>query len=179
MDTIEEDISDLEYALKFLKQFGYVAELGKNDSSVELSAQTKNAISKFQANFGLEVNGLLDEATIAEMKKPRCAVTDGQKSEEETLNYTLVSKWDKNELTWKITKYPENNLSESKCRETITQAMQMWQDVADLKLVEADTADCDLEIHRESGDHGEGDPFDQGGGTLAHAFLPSHPGKSH
>ena len=121
----------------------------------------------------------MDEASIENMKMPRCTVSDKERSEEEALNYTLMSKWDKNLLTWKITKYPASSLSKTECRKTILQALQMWRDNADLEFIEAETEEWDLEIRWESGDHGDGDPHDQGGGTLAHAFLPSHSGRSH
>ena len=80
---------------------------------------------------------------------------------------------DKNKLTWKITKYPKNNLSETECKKTVAQAMQMWQDNADLEFLEVVTDKCDIEIRWESGDHGDGYPFDQGLGTVAHAFFPT------
>ena len=179
MDTIEEESIDLDKALKFLKRYGYLPkadEMTMKDTADELPEPVKSAIKRFQSNYGLEENGLLDEATIENMKVPRCTVSDKERSEEEALNYTLMSKWDKNLLTWKITKYPASSLSETECRKTIKQALQMWRDNADLEFIEAE--ECDLEIRWDTGDHGDGDPFDQGGGTLAHAFLPSYPGNT-
>ena len=180
MDTIEEESMDLEKAVKFLKSYGYLPkadEVTVKDTADELPEPVKTGIIRFQSNYGLEENGLLDEATIENMKVPRCTVSDKERSEEEALNYTLMSKWDKKKMTWKITKYPASSLSETECRKTIKQALQMWRDNADLEFIEAETEECDLEIRWESGDHGDGDPFDQGGGTLAHAFLPSHSGR--
>ena len=84
MDTIEEESMDLEKALKFLKSYGYlrkVEEVTVNDPSDELPEPVKSAIMRFQSNYGLEENGLLDEATIANMKVPRCAVSDKERSE--------------------------------------------------------------------------------------------------
>ena len=102
MDTIEEESIDLDKALKFLKRYGYLPkadEMTMKDKADELPEPVKSAIKRFQSNYGLEENGLLDEATIENMKVPRCTVSDKERSEEEALNYTLMSKWDKNLLT--------------------------------------------------------------------------------
>ena len=52
----------------------------------------------------------------------------------------------------------------------------MWQDNADVEFLEAVTDKWDLEIRWESGEHGC--PFDQGGGTVAHAF-PTNTGMTY
>ena len=89
MDTIEEESMDLEKALKFLKSYGYLTKLDEvtvKDLSEKLPEPVKSAIMRFQSNYGLDENGVLDEATIENMKMPLCTVSDKERSEEEALN---------------------------------------------------------------------------------------------
>jgi hypothetical protein len=68
------------------------------DAADELPEPVKSAIMRFQSNYRLDENVLLVEAMIENMKVPLCTVSDKERSEEEALNYTLMSKWDKNLL---------------------------------------------------------------------------------
>ena len=141
MDTIEEGSMELSRAIRFLERYGYISnteDTTDNETADELSDSVKDAIVKFQTNYGLEETGLLDEATIEGMKKPRCTVKDVERSKDRLLNYKLDSKWEKNKLTWKITKYPSRNVSENECRKTIFQALTMWQNQADLEFSETE-----------------------------------------
>ena len=87
-------------------------------------------------------------------------------------NYNLRIRWEKNRLTWRVTKFPSNDLSEELVLSTMERAFSVWEAHADLKFTETDEGVGDIEIRWETGDHGDGDPFDKSGGTLAHAFFP-------
>ena len=113
MDTFDEDNVDPGKVIKFLKHYGYLedTEVTREDSSNELSNVVIEAIVKFHAHNGLEETGLLDEATLEEMMKPRCGFKIKERTGDDVMKYTIMDKWDKHKLTWKITKYPQNNLS--------------------------------------------------------------------
>ena len=94
-------------------------------------------------------------------------------------NYTLQNKWDKNKLTWRVTKFPTNDLTKELVILSLERAFSVWEAHADLKFTQTEEGVGDIEIrwesreHREQG-HGEQcDPFDQSGGTLAHTFYPN------
>ena len=86
--------------------------------------------------------------------------------------FSLGSRWDRNALTWRVTKFPRNDLGEDKVLDTMRRAFSIWERSANLTFSEASQGVGDLEIRFESGDHGDGDAFDREGGTLAHAFFP-------
>ena len=79
---------ELATAIQFLKRFGYMADTEDIDTVDGKADTVKDGLKKFQSYYGLEETGLLDEATIENMKKSRCSVKDM----DETRNYTLVSK---------------------------------------------------------------------------------------
>ena len=141
------DTMDLEdKAVKYLIRYGYMLH-DNQDTDNHLAEKIKAAILKFQANFGLKESGLLDEATAEFMKRPRCSVEDKARSEEDVLDYKHISMWRKNVLTWKITKYPDTNLTQIECKETMRKAMQFWAAAADIQFEESDKAEnCDIEI---------------------------------
>ena len=56
--------------------------------------------------------------------------------------------------------------------ESLRRAFYVWEKHADLTFEWQESGVPDLEIRWEIGDHGDGDPFDGSGGTLAHAFFP-------
>ena len=88
------------------------------------------------------------------------------------------SKWLKNELTYRITKYPRN-LQVSTVNKEIERAFKVWSDVINLSFVKKYYGQVDIEIRFEVGDHGDGDPFDGPKGTLAHAYYPQYGGDAH
>jgi hypothetical protein len=62
-------------------------------------------------------------------------------------------------------------------RRIIYDALKSWENVSALKFVEVSrTADADIEVSFERGEHGDSYPFDGPDVVLAHAFFPS-PGR--
>ena len=61
----------------------------------------------------------------------------------------------------------------------IRKAFAFWSQVADLEFVESSSGNVDLEVSYVTYAHGDGDPFDGAGGTLAHAFYPQWGGDIH
>ena len=88
------------------------------------------------------------------------------------------SKWRRNELTYKISKYPRR-FKKSEVDREIGRAFKMWSGVTDLKFVQKREGSVHIDIRFVVGEHGDGDPFDGPGNTLAHAYcnylpLPLH-----
>ena len=129
----------------------------------------------FRSYYGLDLTGKLDDNTVASIHTPRCTVMDmlsGWDGRGKVENFNIRDRWDKKELTWRVTKFPDNDLSPDQVIETMERAFKVWEQHADLRFYQVDSGVGDIEIRFESGDHGDGDPFDKSGGTLAHAFFP-------
>lgn len=73
-------------------------------------------------------------------------------------------------LTYRITKYPKR-LSQKEVDSEIARAFKVWSEYTDLSF-RPSKGQVHIEIRFEYGEHGDGDPFDGPGGTLAHAYFP-------
>ena len=83
-------------------------------------------------------------------------------------------------LTYRVTKYPSSRrLSKKTVDHEIEKAFKVWSDVSNLKFQRKSSGSIHIEIRFESGEHGDGDPFDGPGQTLAHAFFPVYGGDAH
>ena len=58
-------------------------------------------------------------------------------------------------------------------------AFSVWEEVVDLRFTRARSGRPDIEIKWAVGNHGDYDPFDGPGGTLAHGFYPQYGGDIH
>jgi matrix metalloproteinase-14 (membrane-inserted) len=62
----------------------------------------------------------------------------------------------------------------------LRRAFTMWESVVALTFTESrSAASVHIDIRFERFEHGDGDPFDGPGGTLAHAFFPQYGGDIH
>ncbi|RXG51136.1 Matrix metalloproteinase-14 [Armadillidium vulgare] len=143
----------------------------------------KTAIMEFQAFAGLNITGDLDEETIFMMNMPRCGVKDkigyGANARRKKRYALQGSRWRVRRLTYKITRYPLS-LSKNEVESDVRKAFKVWEDVTDLQFVYlTNSSKPHIEIRFESGEHGDGDPFDGPGGTLAHAYFPIYGGDVH
>ena len=90
------------------------------------------------------------------------------------------SRWKVDTLTWRISRYPSSSrFSKSEVDTQIKKAFQLWADSADLKFQKKESGTAHIDIQFVSKEHGDGDPFDGPGGTLAHAFFPQYGGDAH
>ena len=173
-------------ALPHLAKYGYMdEEKFKTDPK-----ESERALKLFQEANGIEPTGECDDATTFAMKQPRCCHKDvpkkkGKRSKPHDLNLeedvtkpsrdlTLFEddKWEKKKLTWRVTKFSSQGMPRELVNESLRRAFYVWEKHADITFVWVEEGVPDLEIRWEVGDHGDGDPFDGSGGTLAHAFFP-------
>jgi len=92
-------------------------------------------------------------------------VTDG------VSQYVLSgNKWQSNNLTYSFTN-STSDLDVSIQRQVIVEAFNKWADVSTLNFSEVQSGG-DFKIEFATGNHGDGNPFDGSGRTLAHAFFP-------
>lgn len=171
-EKYEED-DDSQFAENYLRQYHYLSNTrsGNHDSTT--------AIKNFQKFFGLEQTGVLDDATLMQMRKPRCGVPDIDVGGGRHKRYSTHGKWSKTDLKY----YQEfgNDMSHADQMRIITRAFKYWSDVAPrlkfTRMNDRGQADFWLSFGRKthSGVKGERQckiPFDGQGNVLAHAYFP-------
>ncbi|XP_006901059.1 PREDICTED: matrix metalloproteinase-17 [Elephantulus edwardii] len=124
---------------------------------------------------GLEATGVLDEATLALMKTPRCSLPDlpTPTPTRRRRQAPTPTKWNKRNLSWRVRTFPRDSaLGRDTVRALMYYALKVWSDIAPLNFHEVAGSTADIQIDFSRADHDDGYPFDGPGGTVAHAFLP-------
>lgn len=177
---------NLPGAMMYLMKYGYMdhSHIHSTRSSNLLSTDgMHDYIADFQAFAGLNVTGQLDTQTIETMNMPRCGVKDkvGYGAHARRKRFALQgSRWKVKDLTYKISKYPTTRaMKKSDVDEEIKKALEVWSRVTDLTFTRKHSGSVHIDIRFEEGEHGDGDPFDGPGGTLAHAYFPIYGGDAH
>ncbi|XP_054013663.1 matrix metalloproteinase-14 isoform X4 [Hylaeus anthracinus] len=167
-------------AMNYLSQFGYLQPINPTSGGIISQDTLSKAIAEFQSFAGLNITGDFDEETSKLMALPRCGVKDkvgpgfGRSK-----RYALQgSRWRVKKLTYKISKYPRN-LPQHKVDTELNKAFKVWSEYTDLTFIQKKSGQVHIEIRFEKGEHGDGDPFDGPGGTLAHAYFPVYGGDAH
>ncbi|XP_005321547.3 matrix metalloproteinase-28 isoform X2 [Ictidomys tridecemlineatus] len=179
----------------FLEKYGY---LNEHVSRAPTSTQFSNAIREFQWVSQLPISGVLDHATLRQMTRPRCGVTDTDSHATWTERMSALfagrrakmrrkkrfakqgNKWYKQHLSYRLVNWP-GSLPEPVVRGAVRAAFQLWSNVSALEFWEAPaTGPADIRLTFFQGDHNDGlnNAFDGPGGALAHAFLPRR-GEAH
>ncbi|KAE8124669.1 hypothetical protein FH972_019534 [Carpinus fangiana] len=175
---------------KYLEQFGYLSYNHSNDDYFD--DVLESAVKTYQLNYHLNATGTLDDKTISTMIIPRCGVPDiingtnwmhlGKKWHQEShgsfhtvSHYTFLPgnpKWppSKYHLTYEFV-----DGTSTTAINAIVQAFRAWDSRTHFAFSQAPRSGSrsDIIVGFFRRDHGDGQPFDGAGGTLAHAFPPT------
>lgn len=174
---------------QLLTRLGYHPAGGKtNLYSADLyDADMTRAVRLFQAYFHLPVTGNLDVQTLKLLRQPRCGVRDipegvdlkaldeslGNAGSEADDPFTFrfnSGPWESYDLRYQVYNGSPDLTTEVEC---IDAAFQVWAAASPLHFTRVNTAEgADIRLGFESGDHGDGSPFDGPGHILAHGFYP-------
>jgi len=167
-------------SVNYLAKYGYLsADTTQARASVS-GEKMREAVRQFQASAGLDQTGQVDNNTLELMKMPRCGVRDvGNR----TTRYVRTRpKWQKRDLTYRITKYSKHRLTQAQIDKEFRKAFAMWERVTNLRFRKT-SGRADIEIRFEVYSHppfapNVHSPFDgpsgAGGTVLAHAFDPGN-----
>jgi hypothetical protein len=178
---------DVEALYTYLKQFGYFPNPNLRSGNLLFKAEVafdpenpsefddrfEKAVLAFQRNQGLPTTGVVDEQTLALMRRPRCGFPDlaptgpGEGAERFVAQ---GNKWSSNDVSYHFDNQTAD-LSVADQRSAVKGAMSRWAAVTPLTFTE-DSAGADIRISWRTGDHGDGSPFDGPSGILAHCFYP-------
>lgn len=177
-DMLEQRVSDqrissneVEFALGFLKYFGYLKKGLENLSMGDFL----KSIKAFQKFVGIDETGHLDQQTANVMQAPRCGIADQSPLKlqmaltGETLPAGLSPKWNKSAITWCMTGFV-TGLPQSVQTDIVNTSYKQWGDICGLKISgtsNKDKADIIVDVGR-----GPRNQFDGPGNTLAWAYLP-------
>ncbi|XP_077200279.1 matrix metalloproteinase-18-like [Paroedura picta] len=126
--------------------------------------RTIEQIKAMQKFYHLTVTGMINAAFIKIIELARCGLPDISPQP------ANPQKWNKTALTYRINNYTPD-LPKAKVDEIIPRAFKVWSDVTPLTFRRV-SGPADIEIWFAYFAHGDNNPFDGTGGTLAHCFLP-------
>ncbi|KAL1768817.1 matrix metalloproteinase-17 [Sigmodon hispidus] len=166
---------DLSLGVEWLSRFGYLPPADPATGQLQTQEELSKAITAMQQFGGLETTGILDEATLALMKTPRCSLPDlPPGAQARTKRQTPPpTKWNKRNLSWRVRTFPRDSpLGRDTVRALMYYALKVWSDITPLNFHEVAGNTADIQIDFSKADHNDGYPFDGPGGTVAHAFFP-------
>ncbi|GLT71403.1 hypothetical protein SLA2020_434250 [Shorea laevis] len=190
-----DNIKGIQDLKKYLEQFGYLSYgHSKNHTHAnddDFDELLESAIKSYQLNYHLNASGTLDDKTVSKMMMPRCGVADiinGTNSMRAGKNrhhnrhgslHTVshYSFFDTNPK-WPPSKYHLTygflDGTQTAAMNPVAQAFQTWASRTHFTFSRAQSvSSADIKIGFHSRNHGDGNPFDGAGGTLAHAFAPT------
>lgn len=180
---------NVERLQHYLRRFGYLFDITtsedfqspllKPESVPPVPRQgffdetTTKALKNFQKFAGLDQTGNLDVSTLEVINKSRCGNKDVKITRCGISSFvTGVGRWDRTNITYSFQNY-SRDLPVTEQQTAIEQAFSLWATVTPLSFRRiADGISGDIVIRFVAGEHGDGNPFDGVGSTLAHAFFP-------
>ncbi|KAL6046548.1 hypothetical protein STEG23_018208 [Scotinomys teguina] len=166
---------DLSLGVEWLSRFGYLPPADPATGQLQTQEELSKAITAMQLFGGLETTGILDEATLALMKTPRCSLPDLPPGAQARRRRQTPppTKWSKRNLSWRVRTFPRDSpLGRDTVRALMYYALKVWSDITPLNFHEVAGNSADIQIDFSKADHNDGYPFDGPGGTVAHAFFP-------
>ena len=168
-----EDVDRLQ---GMLERFGYLRPGSYEHGTFD--AKTERAVRKYQRFTGLTVDGVAGPKTKSHIIQPRCVHQDSPGGSTAGAYSTYPAYTTKN-LSYCFINNPAD-LDANAAKNEIRAQFAKWQAVSHLKFTEVTaTQNPTFRISWHSGDHGDGEPFDGPGNTLAHAFYPPPMGGTH
>lgn len=169
-------------AQRYLARYGYFSdeERAATDEG-QLTAPTSAALRRFQRFARLHVTGTLTIETLKLMRQPRCPIADLEPGElggpgvDDSDPFVFTGDtWDDRTLRWFLQTGTPDLADEAAA---IQRAFDTWAGQVPLTFTQVTTAaDADITVSWETGDHGDGMPFDGSGSggfnIFAHAFFP-------
>ncbi|XP_008572841.1 PREDICTED: matrix metalloproteinase-17 [Galeopterus variegatus] len=160
---------------EWLSRFGYLPPADPATGQLQTQEELSKAIAAMQQFGGLEATGVLDEATLALMKTPRCSLPDLPTMVQARRRRQALAptKWNKRNLSWRVRTFPRDSpLGRDTVRALMYYALKVWSDITPLNFHEVAGSAADIQIDFSKADHNDRYPFDGPGGTVAHAFFP-------
>ncbi|XP_076699949.1 stromelysin-2 [Callospermophilus lateralis] len=165
--VMKEEDSNMDLVQQYLEKYYNLANDGKQFVRRKDSSPVVKKIREMQKFLGLEVTGKLDSNTLEVINKPRCGVPDvGHFSK-----FPGKPKWRKNHLTYRIVNYTPD-LPRDAVDSAIEKALKVWEEVTPLTFSRMHEGEADIMISFAVGAHGDFEPFDGPGQSLAHAYPP-------
>ncbi|GAV78094.1 Peptidase_M10 domain-containing protein/PG_binding_1 domain-containing protein [Cephalotus follicularis] len=178
---------------KYLQQFGYLKSTqtsNKEDADL-FDENTEYAIKTYQINFNLQSSGILDVETVSTMSQPRCGVADivngstrmrashemhqhGNSNNSHAL-YAFFPGKPRWPFFPRTLRYAFKNGTRGDAIKPVQNGFARWSWFIPFKFEPQppyQRAPADFHISFETGDHGDGHPFDGPGGKLAHSYPP-------
>jgi matrix metalloproteinase-14 (membrane-inserted) len=107
------------------------------------------------------------------MDSPRCGNHDFKVGVRVKRFVLEGSRWKRFNLTYSIVNLPFDMSRQTVIAE-FQKAFGIWASVSPLRFRRVSASQADINVAFFSGKHGDSDPFDGPGGTLAHAYFPRY-----
>jgi hypothetical protein len=159
---------------RYLTRFGYLTSIIEPD---KLDEATSEAVGLFQRSHGLALTGDLTPETIEAMEAPRCGVPDvgvARATASGTAGSFVLRGCSFNKLAFTYRFFNgTGDISGSSERAAIGRAFSTWASaLCGVTFRRVSSGETDFQVGWFSAAHGDGNPFDGTGNTLAHAFYP-------
>nr|AQT26486.1 matrix metalloproteinase 16 [Apostichopus japonicus] len=163
-------------AAQYLMYFNYVKQSDMDNGKLMTEEVMSNGLKMFQSFANITVTGEFDTETMEKMNQPRCGVPDMMNvgADARKRRFAAQAQWPTRSLTWRVDNVTPDFGTPAAIVQLMKDALQYWSDVSGLTFtqVTSTNADADIIISFAPFAHGDGNPFDGPGGTLAHAYFP-------